>query len=78
VSSEELQIFCKNANLLQVTQLKSLEQELKSFEPNEDFQWELHDPEACNLWYVLLRCIEEFRDEKGYYAGMVDHNADSK
>lgn len=78
VSAEDLQIFCKNANFLQVTHVRSLEQEMKEFKPEEDFSWDLHDKETCALWFVLQRCIEEFRDEKGYFAGLCDHNADSQ
>lgn len=75
--SDEFKVFCKNANNLEVTRVRSLADDLKELKVDEDFQWSLHDEEECHLWYILTRCIEEFRDEFGYYAGMVDHNSDS-
>jgi len=78
ISDEELHLFCKNTNNLKVTKVISLEDELAEFKaPNEDFYEELHDSESCALWYLLLRCIEDFRQSQGYYAGMRDHNPDS-
>lgn len=73
--AEEIVRFCKNANTLQVVSPQSLEDELANFRGPED--WELEDDETPSLWYVLLRYIEEFRQEKGYYAGSADHNEDS-
>ena len=75
--ADEFKVFCKNSNHLEVTRVRSLEDELKDLKVEDDFQWSLHDEEECHLWYILLRCIEEFRDEFGYYAGLVDHNTDS-
>lgn len=77
VSDEELLIFCKHTNSLDHITVKSFEQELQNFTPEDYFKYELHDPETCNAWFVVLRCIEEFRQEHGYYAGLADHNADS-
>ena len=41
--------------------------------PNED---DLDDDKTA-LWYILVRCIEEFRQKHGFYAGSNDHNEDS-
>ena len=77
VEDEDLQIFCKNSNNLEVTNIRSFEEELKSFQIEEEFAWDVHDPEANILWYILTRCFEEYRDEKGHYPGLCDHNEDS-
>jgi len=45
--------------------------------PNEEFTWELQDSESCAFWYLLIHCIEDFRQKNGYFAGLVDHNDDS-
>ena len=71
-----IKTFCKNSRNLQVTRVSSLEAELNEFAPPEDFQWELHDPESCSMWYVVARCIEDFRQEKGHYAGLIDHDSE--
>ena len=71
-------IFCKNCKNLEVTKMRSLEEEITAVDIPEDFQWSLHDDEECHLWYLVARVIEEFRQDKGYYAGMADHNDDSE
>ena len=60
-----------------MTNIKSFEEDLNKFEIDEEFKFEVHDSESCVLWYILLRCFEEYRDEKGHYPGLVDHNDDS-
>ena len=69
-NEDEFKIFCKNANNLEVTRVRSFNDELKELKVEEDFQWSLHDDEENHLWYVLLRVIEEFRQEHGHYAGL--------
>lgn len=77
VPEEELVLFCKNCNNLEVTFGQSFADGLADFKPSEEMAWELHDPESCALWFVLLRCVEEFREKHGHFAGSMDHNEDS-
>ena len=77
VAEEELVLFCKNCNNLEVTFGSSFAQELSDFKLAEEIGWELHDPESCSLWYVLLHFVEKFREKHGHYAGALDHNDDS-
>jgi len=74
--ADAIKTFCKNSRYLVVTKVRSLQDELNEFNPPEEFQWELHDPETCNMWYIVARCIEEFRQERGYYAGLIDHDSE--
>lgn len=72
---EDLRRFCKNAfKNLEVTQLKSLEQELGSERLEVDdpgFKWMIHDPESsCHTWYVVSRAVEKFRNNHGYLPGL--------
>ena len=60
-NGDEFKIFCKNANNLEVTRVRSLGDELKELKVEDEFKWSLHDDEEVHLWYVLLRVIEEFR-----------------
>jgi len=76
-NADEFKIFCKNANNLEVTRVRSLIEELKELKVDEDFKWSLHDEEEAHLWYILVRVIEEFRSWHGYYAGLTDNNQDS-
>ena len=75
-NAEEIVRFSKNSNTLQVTQLYSIEDEItKDFKGPADY--DLEDDETPSLWYVLLRCIEQFRESNGgKYAGAFDHNAE--
>ena len=72
--SEQLVVFCKNANFLEVTKVRSLKDELAELKAPEEFQWELHDyPDgSCHMWYLTLRVVEEFREQNGKYPGMSD------
>lgn len=70
-NKDEIATFCKNANFLEVTKGRSFKFDLENYEAPEEFAWELHDPENGHLWYIVTRCVEEFRAEKGYYAGML-------
>ena len=70
-NQDEISTFCKNANFLQVTKGRSFAHDLKNYEAPDEFGWELHEPEEGHLWYIVTKCVEEFRAEKGYYAGML-------
>lgn len=72
--TDELTVFCKNANYLEVTKVNSLKNEIENFQAPEEFQWELHDfPDgSCHMWYLTLRVVEQFRDEHDKYPGMSD------
>ena len=51
--------------------MKALHEELKEeLKVPEDFQWELHDDEACNRWYLACKAVEEYRQENGVLPGM--------
>ena len=55
-----------------------MKDDLNEFKFPEEFSWELHDPEnTCHVWYIVCRCVEEFRQENGGYPGLFDHNDDS-
>jgi hypothetical protein len=55
-----------------------LQEDLSEFKTPEEFVWELHDDDnSCHKWYIVARCIEEFRDHHGKYPGLFDHNEDS-
>lgn len=75
---EETATFCKNCKYLNVQNIRSLKDDLAEAKFPEEFMWELHDPEnSCHKWYIVSRCIEEFRDSHGKYPGLLDHNEDS-
>ena len=78
IADNYFKVFCKNCKNLEVTKMRGLQDEIKALQLPEDFQWSLHDEEECHLWYLMVRFVEEFRQEKGYFAGMADHNDDSE
>jgi NEDD8-activating enzyme E1 regulatory subunit len=78
ISDEDIALFCKNSKQIEVTRIMPLAQDLQEFKWPEEFTWELHAPEnSCHVWYIVCRCLEEFRQEKGRYPGLFDHNNDS-
>jgi len=65
---EDLKICCKNARYMEITQLRSLEDELQA-PLLEDFAWSLTEDAiaeegACAVWYIMCRVVEEFREAK--------------
>ncbi len=80
--NDEFLLFCKNSKHLEVTRIRSIEDELENFKIAEELSWSLHDKDQpCLAWFIVSKCIEEFREENGYYAGSpyeqnLDFNSD--
>jgi len=71
INQEDAELFCKNSLLLEVTRMRSPEEELKN--PNyDDLMNEFFDPDSSVTWYVATRAVEQFRQTERRYPGEKD------
>ena len=68
ISFDELRLFCQNAQTIEVTKFKSIEEETNNPDTDE-IDNELFDPESCAFWYIAMRSVEIFRENHGRYPG---------
>ena len=76
ISDEEIKIFCQNAQILEVTRIKSPEKELTNPDYS-DFINEFYDDESTAPWYVGIRAVESFRDKYNRYPGLTTEQVES-
>lgn len=64
ISPEEIKLLCQNAQTLEMTRIRTPEQELNTPE-YEDLMSEFYDPDSSAPWYVVVRAVEAFREKNG-------------
>ena len=65
IQEEEIKLFCQNSALLEVTRMRTIEQELTT--PQfDDCQAEFYDDESLAPWFITLRATESFNTKHGH------------
>jgi predicted NUDIX family NTP pyrophosphohydrolase len=63
-----VKLFCQNAQILEITRMRSPVEELD--QPDyDDFMNEFYDDESLAPWFVVAKAVEQFRDKLGRYPG---------
>jgi len=78
IDAEEIKIFCKNATMLRVLKIRSLEDEYNpETAKNELIDENLDDPSDSTVWYVMLRAADRFHHKHGRYPGDADKHIEA-